>query len=78
MTTVIDMRITPKPGALRDYMKREDISRDELARRVGVARETAYRIEAGIVDPSPKFIAGLMILTKRRFEDLFNIAKDAA
>jgi DNA-binding XRE family transcriptional regulator len=71
------MRITPKPGVLRDYMKAEDISRDELARRVGVDRATAYRIESDMVAPSTKFIAGLMLLTGRKFEDLFQI-KDVA
>lgn len=71
------MRITPKPGVLRDYMKAEDISRDELARRVGVDRATAYRIESDMVTPSTKFIAGLMILTGQKFEDLFQI-EDAA
>lgn len=60
-------------------MKAQGIdSRDELARRVGVDRVTAYRIESGLVDPSPKFIAGLMILTGKRFEDLFEITQDVA
>lgn len=68
------MRIIPKPGALRDYMKSEDIARDELARRIGVDRATAYRVEAGMVDPSPKFIAGLMSVTGEKFEALFDIA----
>ena len=72
------MRITPKPGALRDYMRAEDIARDELARRIGVDRATAYRVETGQVDPSPKFIAGLMSVTGKRFEDLFEIVKAAA
>lgn len=72
------MRITPKPGALRDYMKSEDIARDELARRVGVDRATAYRVETGMVDPSPKFIAGLMDVTGKKFEDLFEISGSKA
>lgn len=71
------MRITPKPGVLRAYMRAEDISRDELARRVGVDRATAYRIESDLVAPSTKFIAGLIILTGKKFEDLFQI-EDAA
>lgn len=67
------MRITPKPGALWDYIKSEGITRDELAKRVGVDRATAYRVDAGMVDPSPKFIAGLMTITGRKFEDLFEV-----
>lgn len=58
-------------------MRAEDISRDELARRVGVDRATAYRIESDLVAPSTKFIAGLIILTGKKFEDLFQI-EDAA
>lgn len=72
------MRIIPRPGALRDYMKTEDIARDELARRIGVDRATAYRVESEMVDPSPKFIAGLMDVTGKKFEDLFEIIRDAA
>jgi len=72
------MRITPKPGALRDYMKAENISRDELARRIGVDRATAYRVEDGQVLPSPKFIAGLMFTTGKKFEDLFELVQDGA
>lgn len=72
-----DMRITPKPGVLGKAMKAADISRDELARRVGVNRATAYRIEAGQVDPSPKFIAGLMVVTGKKFEQLFEIVEAA-
>lgn len=77
--SVTVMRITPRPGVLRDYMKAQDISRDELARRIGVDRATAYRVEAGQVSPSTKFIAGLIILTGAKFEDLFQIVgEDAA
>lgn len=67
-------RITPKPTALREAINSHaGGSRDELARLVRVDRATAYRIEAGKVDPSPKFIAGLMHLTGLKFEDLFEI-----
>jgi len=72
-------QIKLRDGALRDSMKRAGIeSRDELARRVGVDRVTAYRLEVEKVLPSPKFIAGLLILTGCAFEDLFEIVKDAA
>lgn len=72
------MRITPKPDALRAAIKEcADGSRDALARLINVDKATAYRVESGKVDPSPKFIAGLIVLTGKRFEDLFEI-KDAA
>lgn len=72
------MQIKPKPGVLWDYIKAEGISRDELAKRVGVDRATAYRIDAGMVTPSPKFIAGLITITGKPFEALFEIVEDAA
>lgn len=53
------------------------ISRDELARRMKVASSTAYRVERGAVEPSPKFIAALMHFTGKPFEDLFEIVADA-
>jgi transcriptional regulator with XRE-family HTH domain len=49
------------------------ISRDELARRLKVSSTTAYRIERGDVSPSPRFIASLMHVTGRSFEELFEI-----
>lgn len=72
------MRITPKTGAIWSYLTAEHISRDELARRIGVDRATAYRVDEGKADPSPKFIAGLMLATGKRFEDLFDIIDEVA
>lgn len=73
------MRILPKPNAITTACKDLGISRDELARRMKVSTVTAYRVHDGRVDPSPKFVAGLMIVTGRRFESLFDIvAEDAA
>lgn len=68
------MKITPKPGAIYGVMKRLDVSRDELARRMKVSTATAYRIDCGKTDPSPAFIAGLMLVSGQPFEDLFDIA----
>ncbi|WP_235738950.1 helix-turn-helix transcriptional regulator [Nocardioides alcanivorans] len=73
------MKITPKPGVLYAVRSQRDISRDELARQMGVTPQTAYRVESGRVDPSPRFIAALMVLTGAPFESLFElIAEDAA
>lgn len=73
------MRIRIRAGALYDLLKREDISRNELARRLGVSNATAYRIDEGKVDPSPRFIASLISVSGKTFEDLFEIvAEDAA
>lgn len=72
------MQIALRNEAFYAWLKAENISRDEGARRIGVNRATAYRIDEKQVAPSAKFIAGLMIATGRKFEDLFEIVKDAA
>ena len=73
-------QIQLRDGAMHAYCREHDISRDELARRMNVASTTAYRVEKGDVEPSPRFIAALMHITGRPFEALFKIvvAEDAA
>ncbi|WP_374457752.1 helix-turn-helix domain-containing protein [Nocardioides sp.] len=66
-------KIVLREGALYGVTKRLDISRDELARRMKVATSTAYRVDAGKVEPSPAFIAGLMDVSGQPFEELFDI-----
>lgn len=78
MHTVIPMRIVLKPGVIGSYCKEHDISRDEMARRMGISTATAFRIDDGRTDPSPKFIASLMNLTGKPFEQLFDIQQPAA
>ena len=72
------MRIRVRSGVLHNYLKREDISRNELARRCRVSAATAYRIDEGMVDPSPKFIAALITVTGKKFEQLFEIVCEEA
>lgn len=72
------MLIQPKPGVLYATCKEMGISRDELARRMKVTPQTAYRVDAGQVDPSPKFIAALMTVTGRPFEELFDLVPEQA
>jgi transcriptional regulator with XRE-family HTH domain len=67
------MQIRLREGAMYRYCAEQSISRDELARRMGVASTTAYRVECGDVEPSPRFIAALMHTTGKRFEQLFEI-----
>ena len=69
------MRIVLKPGVIGSYCKEHDISRDEMARRMGVSTATAFRIDDGRTDPSPKFIASLIDLTGQPFEALFDIER---
>jgi transcriptional regulator with XRE-family HTH domain len=71
------MRIRLRPDVLRDICEIEgDISRDELARRMKVSSTTAYRVERGLTEPSPRFIAALMHFTGFDFEDLFEIVPE--
>lgn len=68
-----------KPQAITQTCKAlGGISRDELSRRMQVSTMTAYRIDAGKTEPSPRFIAALMDISGKKFEDLFDIVKDAA
>lgn len=68
-----EMQIRLRQGAMHTYCRANNISRDELSRRMHVASSTAYRIERGDVAPSPKFIAALMRTTGQSFEELFEI-----
>lgn len=73
------MKFAMKPGALDGCLAElGGISRDELARRMGVSSATPYRVQAGRNQPGPKFIAALMDVTGKSFDDLFEIVKDAA
>lgn len=68
------MKIRLRDGVLYEICNDQDISRDELARRLGFASTTAWRIDNGDVEPSPRFIAALLTYTSRKFEDLFEVA----
>jgi transcriptional regulator with XRE-family HTH domain len=72
------MKIRLREGVIYAITKERDISRDELARRLGVASTTAWRIDSGGVEPSPRFIASLMTFSGQKFEDLFEIVELAA
>lgn len=73
-------RIALRANVISEICKSEGISRDELARRVGVTSVSAYRLDAGRSNPSAKFVAGLIVATGRSFDDLFVITEteDAA
>lgn len=71
-------QIQLKDGAIYQHCKDLDISRNELSRRMGVDTSTAYRVERGDVEPSPKFIAALMQATGKTFEELFVVVEAVA
>lgn len=74
---VTAMRITLRPGVISEYCAAQGISRDELSRRMQVSTGTAFRVDTGRTEPSPKFIGALVSVTGRPFEELF-IIEDAA
>lgn len=71
-------KISMRPGVIYNYCSELGISRDELSRRMGIATTTAFRVEKGDVDPSAKFVASLMHVTGKPFDDLFEIVAGVA
>lgn len=77
MTDTNRPRIRLQPNVIHQTVKALNLpSRDELARRMNVSTATAYRVEMGKVDPSPAFIAALMIVSGKEFADLFRIVTE--
>lgn len=72
------MKLAMKDGALDECLAELEISRDELARRMGVSTATPYRVQKGRTEPGPKFIAALMDATGKPFDDLFELVEDVA
>jgi transcriptional regulator with XRE-family HTH domain len=72
------MRIRPRGQSLYKYCSEAGISRDELSRRMGINKSTAWRVENGLTDPSPRFIAAVLTVTGGKFEDYFEIVEAAA
>lgn len=72
------MKLAMKDGALDECLAELEISRDELARRMGVSTATPYRVQKGRNEPGPKFIAALMDATGKPFDDLFELVEDVA
>jgi transcriptional regulator with XRE-family HTH domain len=66
-------RISLREGVLYQLRKQAGISRDEWARRVGLSSSAAWRLEAGLASPSAETIARLLVMTGKRFEDLFEV-----
>jgi len=67
------MRITARPHVVSQIASQLGVSRDELARQMGVASTTAWRIDTEGGQPSPKFIAALIHVSGKPFEDLFEV-----
>ena len=56
---------------LKEYRKELDLSQDELAKTVGVSRNTISSIETGQYCPTAKLALIICIALDKKFEDVF-------
>ncbi|MDO5124704.1 MAG: helix-turn-helix transcriptional regulator [Eubacteriales bacterium] len=61
---------------IREYRKKIKMSQTELAKRVGVRRETIGRLEKGKYNPSLKLALDISKELCAKVEDLFNFKSD--
>ena len=59
---------------LSEYRKKAGLSQDELARMVGVSRNTISSIETGQFSPTAKLALILCIAFDVKFEDMFYLS----
>jgi putative transcriptional regulator len=56
---------------LREYRKEQNMSQDELAKLVGVSRNTISSIETGQFSPTAKLALIICIALDKKFEEVF-------
>ena len=56
---------------LKEIRKEQKMSQDELAKMVGVSRNTISSIETGQFNPTAKLALILCIALDKKFEDIF-------
>ncbi|MBP5579983.1 MAG: helix-turn-helix transcriptional regulator [Ruminococcus sp.] len=56
---------------LKEIRKEQKLSQDELAKMVGVSRNTISSIETGQFSPTAKLALILCIALDKKFEDIF-------
>ncbi len=56
---------------LKEIRKEQHLSQDELAKMVGVSRNTISSIETGQFSPTAKLALVLCIALDKKFEDIF-------
>lgn len=62
---------------LRVARAEKDISQDELARLVGVTRQTIGSVESGQYCPSTRLALSLALKLGKKVEDLFYLEEDS-
>lgn len=60
---------------IKEYRKKCKMSQEELAKRVGVRRETIGRLEKGKYNPSLKLAVDIANVLKAKVDDLFKFGK---
>ena len=61
---------------IREYRLRDRMSQEELARRVGVRRETIGNLEKGKYNPSLKLAMDIARVFETTVEDLFTFTEE--
>ena len=56
---------------IREYRKQAKLKQEELADRVGVRRETIFRLEKGLYNPSLKLAMDIAKVFEMTVEELF-------
>jgi len=61
---------------IKQYRQFAELSQDELADKVGVRRETIFRLEKGLYNPSLKLAMDIAALFEVTVEEIFFFMKD--
>ncbi len=61
---------------LAEIRKKHNLSQTDLAKLVGVSRQTISSIETGQFNPSAKLALVLAIALDQKFEDIFSFDED--
>lgn len=75
--TVLPVRTkTTVYNCLKSIRSKAGITQAELAKRVGVSRQTIIAMEKGSYTPSLDLALGLAVIFKRPVEEIFNLEPD--
>ena len=61
---------------IKQYRQLAELNQEELAEKVGVRRETIFRLEKGLYNPSLKLAMDIASLFETTVEELFSFIYD--
>ena len=61
---------------IKEYRARHNMTQDDLAKRVGVRRETIYHLEAGKYNPSLVLAYSISKVFDAAIEDVFEVTDE--